>query len=82
MRYLELKRLLKGNIFDMVDVENFSPPKNLRQSEPNSTVSCKRDSCSPLKRGLYCFEKSKIDEFSEIRQERTKGDSYRIGSRI
>lgn len=82
MRYLELKRLLKGNIFDMVDVGKLFPAEKPSAIRTQLYRFMQKGLMFPLKRGLYCFEKSKIDEFSEIRQERTKGDSYRIGSRI
>lgn len=62
MRYLDLKRLLRGNIFGMLDVVKLFPGEKSTAVRTQLYRLAKKGLISPIKRGLYCFDKSKVDE--------------------
>lgn len=62
MRYLDLRRLLKGNTFDIVDAVKLFPGEQSATVRMQLYRFAKKGLIFSLKRGLYCFDKSKIDE--------------------
>ena len=62
MRYLDLRRLLKGNTFDIIDAVKLFPNEQSATVRTQLYRFAKKGLIFALKRGLYCFDKSKIDE--------------------
>ncbi len=62
MRYLDVKRLVEGNIFDIRDVVKLFPAERPASVRTQLYRFAKKELIFPLKRGLYCFDKSRIDE--------------------
>lgn len=62
MRYLELRKLLTGNIFGIVDAVKLFPGEKPPTVRTQLYRFAKKGLIFALKRGLYCFDKSKIDE--------------------
>ncbi|MDP3994721.1 MAG: hypothetical protein Q8P91_02740 [bacterium] len=62
MKYLDLRKLLEGNIFGILDVVKLFPGEKPATIRTQLYRLAKRELIFPIKRGLYCFDKSKIDE--------------------
>ncbi len=63
MKYLELQEAIKTNIFSLLDVEKYFFGENPHAIKTQLSRFTKRKMITQIKRGLYCFDKSKIDEF-------------------
>lgn len=62
MRYLDLRRHLEGNFFRILDVVKLFPNEKSTLIRTQLYRLSKKGFVFPVKRGLYCFDKSKIDE--------------------
>lgn len=62
MRYLDLQRRLAGNVFSILDVVKLFPNESSAAVRTQLYRFAKKGLIFPLKRGLYCFDKNKIDE--------------------
>lgn len=63
MRYLELQKAINTNIFTLLDVEKYFFGENPHAIRTQLSRFAKRKMIKQIKRGLYCFDKSKIDEY-------------------
>lgn len=63
MKYLELRKRIKLNLFSIVDVFKFFPEENEGHVRIQIARFTQKDLISRIKRGLYCFEKESVDEF-------------------
>lgn len=62
MTYLDLKRRIEGNFFRILDVVKLFPDEKSAAVRTQLYRLSKKGLIFPIKRGLYCFDKSKIDE--------------------
>lgn len=63
MKYLDLRKLIEGNVFGMLDVVKLFPEEKPEAIRTQLYRLLKRGHIFPIKRGLYSFDKSKVDEF-------------------
>lgn len=63
MKYLNLRKLIEGNVFGVLDVVKLFPDEKPEAIRTQLYRLAKRGHIFPIKRGLYCFGKNKIDEF-------------------
>lgn len=63
MRYLDLRKFIEGNIFSMLDVVKLFPDEKPEAVRTQLYRLVKKGHIFPIKRGIYTFDKSKIDEF-------------------
>ncbi len=64
MKYLDLKKQIEGNVFRMLDVVKLFPKEQSSVIRTQLYRLGQKGCIYPLKRGLYCFDKSKIDELA------------------
>jgi len=62
MRYLDLRGQIKGNFFKILDVAKLFPDEESAMVRTQLYRLAKKGFIFPIKRGLYCFDKSKVDE--------------------
>ncbi|MFH1971524.1 MAG: hypothetical protein ABIJ05_04040 [Patescibacteria group bacterium] len=62
MRYLDLRRDIEGNVFGILDVVKLFPGEKSTAVRTQLYRLAKKGFIFPIKRGLYCFDKSKLDE--------------------
>lgn len=62
MRFLELQKKIKTNIFTISDVVKYFPNENFIALRTQLFRLTKKSLIFRIKRGLYCFNKEKIDE--------------------
>lgn len=62
MKYLELKREIRGNIFTFLDVVKHFPHENSQTVRVQLARFVQKGLATRIKRGLYCFDEKKIDE--------------------
>lgn len=62
MKYLDLLSLIKVNIFTILDVVKLFPQENEETIRIQLHRFSQRGLIIQIKRGLYCFDKNKIDE--------------------
>lgn len=62
MRFLDLRKLIESNIFGILDVTKLFPDEKPEAVRTQLYRLAKRGLITPIKRGLYCFDKSKVDE--------------------
>lgn len=62
MKYLDLKRKIERNFFNINDVFKFFPDEKATTIRTQLYRLTKKRTIVLIKRGLYCFDKSKIDE--------------------
>lgn len=62
MKYLDLKKRIESNVFRILDVEKLFPEEQSAAIRTQLYRLSQKEFIFPLKRGLYCFDKSKVDE--------------------
>ncbi len=62
MKYLDLRKLIEGNVFSMLDVAKLFPDEKPEAIRTQLYRLVKRGHIFPIKRGLYSFDKSRVDE--------------------
>ncbi len=62
MKYLDLRRNIEGNIFDVLDVAKLFPNEKPAGVRTQLYRLVKKGLIFSIKRGLYCFDKSRVDE--------------------
>ena len=62
MKYLDLKKNVEGNIFGMLDVVKLFPEEQPEAIRTQLYRLVKRGHLLSVKRGLYAFDKNKVDE--------------------
>ena len=62
MKYLDLRRKIQGNIFTIIDVMKLFPDEKTTATRTQLYRLTAKGFIVSVKRGLYCFDKSKIDE--------------------
>ncbi|MDP1721672.1 MAG: hypothetical protein Q8L37_00530 [Candidatus Gottesmanbacteria bacterium] len=68
MRYLDLRKQIEGNYFRILDVAKLFPAEQSSTIRTQLYRFVKKGFISQLKRGLYCFDKSTIDELALAEQ--------------
>ena len=63
MKYLELQRKLKLNLFTLLDVQKLFPEENDHLIKVQISRFRQKRLIAQIKRGLYCFDPSEVDEF-------------------
>ena len=64
MRYLDLRKQIEGNFFKILDVVKLFPNEKSALIRTQLYRLSKKGLISPIKRGLYCFDKNKVDELN------------------
>lgn len=62
MRYLDLKNRIEGNLFRILDAAKLFPGEQSATVRTQLYRFAQKGFIFALKRGLYCFDKNKIDE--------------------
>ena len=62
MKYLDLRKLIEGNVFSMLDVAKLFPDEKPEAIRTQLYRLVKKGHIFPIKRGLYSFDKSRVDE--------------------
>lgn len=62
MKYLDLRRLIEENVFSILDVVKLFPNEKPEAVRTQLYRLVKRKHIFPIKRGLYSFDKNKVDE--------------------
>ncbi len=62
MTYLKLKKVVTTNVFTILDVEKYFFDENPHAIRTQLSRFAKKGMITQIKRGLYCFDKIKIDE--------------------
>lgn len=63
MKYLDLRKKLTLNLFSLLDVLKIFPEEKEDLIKIQLSRFAKKNLLMQIKRGLYCFESSEIDEF-------------------
>ncbi len=63
MKYLDLRGKIPGNIFSLINVLHHFPDEKSTAIRTQLSRFLKKGLILQIKRGLYCFEKEKVDEF-------------------
>lgn len=64
MRYFDLKRQIEKEVFGILDVMKIFPKEKVTTIRTQLYRLAQKGLIVPIKRGLYCFDKSKIDELA------------------
>ncbi|MDP2918131.1 MAG: hypothetical protein Q8N68_01370 [bacterium] len=64
MKYLDLRRKVKSNLFTVLDVAKFFPAESEQNIKIQLSRLAKKGLLTSLKRGLYCFDPQSLDELS------------------
>ena len=62
MKYLELRKRVKGNVFTFFDVTKFFSAENRQTIKVQLARFVKKGLIKKIKRGLYCFDPKLLDE--------------------
>ncbi|MBI2641408.1 hypothetical protein HYW87_02320 [Candidatus Roizmanbacteria bacterium] len=63
MKYLEMQRKLKLNLFTLLDVQKLFPEESDHAIKVQLSRFGQKGLMTQIKRGLYCFDQSQVDEF-------------------
>lgn len=63
MKFTDLQQKITTNIFTVFDVEKYFSSENAHSIHTQLSRFAKKRLLTQIKRGLYCFEKAKVDEF-------------------
>lgn len=62
MKYLDLKKQIKREVFGILDMTKLFPEEKPAAIRTQLYRLARRGLIIPIKRGLYCFDKSKVDD--------------------
>ena len=62
MKFLELREIIKGNLFTFLDVVKFFPEENPGLVKTQLARFVQKGLIKRIKRGLFCFDESQLDE--------------------
>lgn len=63
MKYLDLRNTIKQNIFTVLEVKQYFTNEVSEKVIIQLSRFSRKGLITPIKRGLYCFDQSQIDEF-------------------
>lgn len=63
MKYMDLQREVASNVFTLLDVIKLFPDEREQLVKVQLSRFAKKELISQIKRGIYCFDQKKIDEF-------------------
>lgn len=64
MKYLDLRQKIKSNLFTVLDATKFFPAESEQNIKTQLSRFAKKGRLTSLKRGLYCFDATVLDELS------------------
>lgn len=62
MKFLDLRKLMEGNVFGILDVAKLFPEEKPEAIRTQLYRLVKNERLFPIKRGLYAFDKNKVDD--------------------
>ncbi|MCX6706237.1 MAG: hypothetical protein NTV24_04015 [Candidatus Woesebacteria bacterium] len=62
MKYLDLRKFIEGNVFGILDVAKLFPEEKPEAIRTQLYRLVKNERLFPIKRGLYAFDKNKVDD--------------------